>query len=263
MNKIILYFFIFLLSNIQYISGQVISSNPAFVTNSGSAEIIFNAEQGNEGMLNATSCYAHTGVITNKSTGNSDWKYAPTWGDNSPKYKMTKVDANKWKLTITPDIRAYYGIQSSDEIVQKLAFVFRNEDGSKEGKNKDGSDIFVNVYKPGLDVELLNPANNSVISPNSVINISFISTTTSQLKLFVNDTNSEPVKTIAAGNELNHTLTLEAGDYNIIAQAESGGKIQRDTSYICVREYSVREARPANISEGLNYNTDGSVTFCI
>lgn len=263
MNKLILPFLILLLGSIESITGQVISSNPAFVTSSGTVEIIFDANQGNKGMLNATSCYAHTGVITNKSTGNSDWKYAPAWGDNSPKYKMTQAGTNKWKLKITPNIAGYYGITSLDETVQKLAFVFRNEDGSKEGKNADGSDIFVNVYKDGLDVELLSPGNNSVINPGTAINVSFISTTTSELKLFINSTNSQPVKTVTSGNELNHTLTLEAGDYNIIAQALNGGKIQRDTSYICVRDYSVREARPANITEGINYNADGSVTFCI
>ncbi|MGL5786697.1 MAG: alpha-amylase family glycosyl hydrolase [Bacteroidales bacterium] len=263
MNKLILSFLILLLGSIESITGQVVSSNPAFVTNSGTVEIIFDANQGNKGMLNATSCYAHTGVITNKSTGSSDWKYAPTWGDNSPKYKMTQAGTNKWKLTITPNITDYYGITSLDETVQKLAFVFRNEDGSKQGKNADGSDIFVNVYKDGLDVELLSPANNSVINPGTVINVSFISTATSELKLFIDNTNSQPVKTVSSGNELNHALTLEAGDYNIIAQALNGGKIQRDTSYICVRDYSVREARPANITEGINYNADGSVTFCI
>ncbi|MGL5920215.1 MAG: alpha-amylase family glycosyl hydrolase, partial [Bacteroidales bacterium] len=263
MNKLLLSFFILFASYTTNSMCQVITTNPAFVTNAGNVEIIFDASKGNQGMLNATSCYAHTGVITNKSSGNKDWKYAPTWLDNSAKYKLSQTGTNKWKLIITPDIAGYYGITSTDEVVQKLAFVFRNEDGSKEGKNSDGSDILVNVYKEGLDVELLSPANNAVINPGSVINVSFISTTASQLKLFINDTNSEPVKTIASGNELNHTLTLEAGDYNIIAQAENGGKIQQDTSYICVREYSVREARPANITEGINYNPDGSVTFCI
>jgi hypothetical protein len=81
-----------------------VTTVPAVVTESGAVDIIFDATQGNKGLMGYTGdVYAHTGVITNLSTSGSDWKYAPAWGDNSAKYKLTSLGSDKWKLTISPD----------------------------------------------------------------------------------------------------------------------------------------------------------------
>lgn len=128
-------------------NGQVVTTNPVAITDSSSDIVItFHADGGNKGLMDSpasTAIYAHTGVITNKSNG--DWKYAPTWGDNSEKYKLTFVSPNTWTLTIS-DIRAYYGITDTSEQVERLCFVFRNANNSKEGKTASGGDIFVPIY---------------------------------------------------------------------------------------------------------------------
>ena len=65
--------------------------------------------------------YAHTGVITNNSTSNTDWKYTKgTWGTaNAP--ILTSIGNDKYTLTIS-DIRAYYGVPSGESIEKiKLA----------------------------------------------------------------------------------------------------------------------------------------------
>lgn len=89
---------------------QVVTTQPTVVqTDSHDIIITFHADRGNKGLMGVgknTKVYAHTGVITNKSTSSSDWKYAPKWGDNSPKYELTWVSANTWTLTI-PDINTY------------------------------------------------------------------------------------------------------------------------------------------------------------
>ena len=118
-----------ILFSITDLLAQVISSNPKLVTTgSTNIEIIFDASQGNRGMMGAADCYAHTGVITNISINDKDWRYASEWKDNSPKYKMQSLGSNKWKLIITPDITEYYGITDAKEIVTLLDFVFRNTD---------------------------------------------------------------------------------------------------------------------------------------
>lgn len=120
-----------------------VTTLPAVVTETGQVEITFDATLGNKGLMGYTGdVYAHTGVITNLSTSGSDWKYAPTWGDNSTKYKLTSLGSNKWKLIISPDIRSYYGVPASEQVL-KLAFVFRNADNTKEGKAEGGGDIFI------------------------------------------------------------------------------------------------------------------------
>lgn len=126
------------------LQGQI-TTKPAVVTEAGAIEIIFNAAQGNQGLKGYTGkVYAHTGVITDKSTSGSDWKYAPTWGDNAPKYQLTSLGNNEWKLTLSPNIRSFYTIPSSEKIL-KLAFVFRSEDSKKEGKGEGGNDLFVTL----------------------------------------------------------------------------------------------------------------------
>lgn len=47
------------------------------------------------------------------------------------------VSKDLWKLYIG-DIHTYYGITDPSQKVAKLAFVFRNANGSKEGKAEGG-----------------------------------------------------------------------------------------------------------------------------
>ncbi|MDD3256595.1 MAG: alpha-amylase family glycosyl hydrolase, partial [Parabacteroides sp.] len=140
-----------------------VTTVPAVVTESGAVDIIFDASQGNKELMGYTGdVYAHTGVITNLSTSGSDWKYAPAWGDNSAKYKLTSLGSDKWKLTISPDVRSWYGVPSGEQI-SKLAFVFRSADKTKEGKAVGGADIFVtlneSVFTPTAPVVQARPAN--------------------------------------------------------------------------------------------------------
>ncbi len=71
--------------------------------------------------------YAHTGVITDKSTCGFRLEICDRCLGhvNNPKVKMTKVSANVYTLTISPSISEFYGVPSAD-IIMKLAFVFRS-----------------------------------------------------------------------------------------------------------------------------------------
>ena len=130
-----------------------VTTEPAFITKGYKGEIIvtFNPAEGNGGMVGATECYAHTGLITSKSTTDGDWQYVVSqWRDNSEKNKMTK-NGDVWTLTI-PNIYEYYGCPESEEIL-KIAFVFNDgPNGKKEGKTADGSDIFVELVEAGLNI---------------------------------------------------------------------------------------------------------------
>ncbi len=144
-----------LLSATLYTQGQVVTTNPEFPVDNQAVEIIFDATQGNQGLMGYTGdVYAHTGVITNLSSSPSDWKYTKTaWGTNTPETKLERLSANLYKLSITPDIRAYYGVPAS-QIILRMAFVFRSgvEVGGsyKEGKDVGNADIFADVYPPGF-----------------------------------------------------------------------------------------------------------------
>lgn len=106
-------------------AADVVTSEPSPLQESSKDVVIyFHADMGNKGLAGTpatTDVYAHTGVITNKSTSNSDWKHAPAkWGDNSPKYKLEYVSPNLWKLNMG-DIRTYYGLTSDEKAVSSLS----------------------------------------------------------------------------------------------------------------------------------------------
>lgn len=244
---------------------QVAVSNPAFVTEDGNIEITFDATQGNKGMVGATDCYAHTGLITSKSSGSSDWKYAPAWLDNSAKYKMTSVGTDKWKLTISPDIRTYYGVTDANEFIYKLAFVFRNSTGTLQGKGVGNADIIVDVYPKGLQVAFDQPANNTIVTPETSVTITARSSQNANLNLYLNTVSSTPLAQVSGGNLISYTKTFTTGNYFLIAEAQNNGTTVRDTTYICstAKDERSSETRPTELKEGITYNADGSVTFCI
>lgn len=142
------------------VSAQSITTSPAIITeDSKDIVITFHSDGGNRGLVGAsasTGIYAHTGVITNLSDG--QWKNAPTWGTNTEKYKLTYTGPFTWEMRI-PDLREYYNITASNENIEKLAFVFRNSDGSSECKTGCGGDIFVQVFPKNF------PASKEAVYP--------------------------------------------------------------------------------------------------
>lgn len=239
---------------------QVITSNPTFVTKdyNGVIEIIYDATKGTAGLKDYTGTdgiYAHTGVITNLSTGDSDWKHAPTWLDNSAKYKLTSLGSNKWKLLITPNMTGYYGL-TTGEVVKKLAFVFRNSTGSKEGKDIGGTDIFLPVYESGLNVSFTNPVSNKSVQVGTTETISIASSVAANLELLINGAS---VKTATSATTLTHSFTYSnAIDYQLVAKAEAGGLTKYDTINVNVAGPVVNQPRPAGFKDGITYSADGT-----
>ncbi|MDE6557099.1 MAG: hypothetical protein K2K55_09085 [Duncaniella sp.] len=134
-------------------SAQTVTTQPAMVNETtADITITFHADGGNRGLLGSTAStpvYAHTGLITSKSTSPSDWRYATTWGDNNDKYKLTYAGGEEWTLTI-PSIRTFYGVTDPSEKIEKICFVFRNASGSREGKTAVGGDVFVEIFPQGF-----------------------------------------------------------------------------------------------------------------
>ena len=77
--------------------------------------------------------YAHIWV----RSGGAD-SYGPTWGDNSAKYKFTKVEDNKWSLTLSGSIRSWFG--SGTTPIEQIGILVRSAD-----KTKQTADEFINV----------------------------------------------------------------------------------------------------------------------
>ena len=115
--------------------------NPVPVGYTGEITIVFDATKGNGGMIGATKCYAHTGLITSASAGDKDWKNVIGEWRKAGQPELTSLGNDKWQLVI-PNMFEFYGVPETTNI-KKLAFVFHDgPGGSKEGKAASG-DIFV------------------------------------------------------------------------------------------------------------------------
>ncbi len=126
----------------------VVITDPLEFNATTPVKIIFNASvadpAGTPGLINAEKVYMHSGVITDSEIGTS-WEYViGNWGQDDGIGEMTKVtgETNKWEITIVP--RDYYAVPLTTSIF-RLGMVFRNQDGSREGKGSNASDIFIDV----------------------------------------------------------------------------------------------------------------------
>lgn len=249
-----------------FIKAQVLTSQPSFLLESVGCTITFDASLGNKGLSGFTGdIYAHTGVITNLSKSNSDWKYVKAeWNVNKPECKLVSLGGNKWKFTISPDIRTFFGLTNPAETIEQIAFVFRSSDGSKTGRDVSDKDLFLKVYKPGLNINLLNPGTEiSLVAVANSITIKAGSSQPATLKLFIGNTQ--------IGTTANNATTVEAaynfntpGSHYIIAEAANGTAVVRDSAYICVRTATVPSApRPQGIKNGINLISDNQVTLSL
>lgn len=137
--------FIFLVGLCALAVSAQVSTVPAIIQTGYAGEIVitFDATKGSGGMVGATKCYAHTGLITSASSSDSDWKNViGSWrGTTQP--ELTSLGDNKWELVI-PNMYEFYGVPTTTDI-KKLAFVFHDgPGGTKEGKSATG-DIFITL----------------------------------------------------------------------------------------------------------------------
>src|SRR4030095_9262107 len=99
---------------------QLLSWLPQFAKDGDNISITMDASKGNQGLFNYSNpndVYVHIGVITNLSTGPTDWKYVRNFGIPAnqvfntaiPELKATSLGGNKWKYDII-NIRSFFKI---------------------------------------------------------------------------------------------------------------------------------------------------------
>ena len=253
-----LYSFFICLLAVVAMQAQIVTTTPAFPTENDEVTIIFDATKGTAGLKGFTGdVYAHTGV----TIGGTAWQYAPTWGDNSAKYKMTSLGNDKWQLKLTPSIREYYGVKSGETVTQ-LAFVFRSADKSKEGKETGGKDIFVDVHAAGLTVRFDQPAEKENILIGTPLTIEASASTASDLKLYVNATE---IATATNATIISKSYTFStAGSYTLKVEATANGKTESATQKVTVLNgTSTSEMMPKGVRPGINYVSDTEVTLVL
>ena len=239
-----------------FAQAQVVSVTPAFPSQNDTITVVFDATEGNGALTGVTPVYAHAGLITNQSTSPTDWKHVQgNWGTADPNVLMTSLGNNLHQLQY--HIPTYYGF-GSNVTVQRLAFVFRNANGTTVGRAADGSDIYYDVYpaNAGLIAQFLKPETTTLISPTDSVECVIASSRVCGLKVYDNgnlvfsDTSKQ--ETFYLGDTVPgvHTVILEATD--------TSGSVYDTVMYAVEAPLQVATL-PGGMEMGLNEINDTTV----
>ncbi|MDE6270524.1 MAG: hypothetical protein K2M12_06700, partial [Muribaculaceae bacterium] len=240
---------------------QIVTTSPGVLQESSSDVVLYyhaDSPLGNDGLKDYTGddVYAHIGVATEAG----DWQHVQAdWNQNLPKCKLSRVDANTYSLAIG-DIRTYFGLTAAEHAT-RLCLVFRNGNGSRQGKAKGDKDIFVDIQPEGLAMTFVCSAPEVVNAPVTAA-LSVTTTIAADMEITVNGT---PIASASAATELVKDYSIaEAGNYEFVATATAGGQTLRQSySVSYVSSSPLRDYPGGTPRMGAVENADGSVTFCL
>ena len=250
-------FFLLALSFYSFESyGQIVSIDPVVFSLDQEITVTYDATKGSGGLVDVNQVFAHTGIIT-ASGGAGNWMNVQgNWGQFDPKVQMTNIGNNLHQIIYTPN--DFYDLNGSEDVVQ-LAFVFRNEDGSKEGKTNSLSDIFVDVPDPNIfSANFISPDEEQlVLELNDNLEIKIAATQSSLITLFDNGIQLEEVQ----GTELTYNLNAtSSGNHIVVFEADNGMEVvSKSFSYVVLEGELDRENPPIEITEGLTRIDESSV----
>lgn len=246
---------------------QLLSWSPLLPKDNDNLSVIVDATKGNGGLnnyTNLTDVYVHTGVITNLSTSNSDWKYVKfgaqnPWGQLIAGLQAVSLGNNKWRYDIN-NVRAFYGVPAGETIL-KIAILFRNGNGSLKQTNTDGSDMYIPIYGAGLNIRFTEPPFQPTAIPipepiNKQVGQTFTvtSTASSTVNSYQLVYNGTVIQTASNVNSITATPTIAAaGDQTVLAIASDGTTTKRDTLRFFVSGGVNVAPLPAGVRDGINY----------
>jgi hypothetical protein len=231
---------------------QLITTSPALPLDNQDVTLIFDATMGNKGLMGYTGdVYAHMGVITDKSTSGSDWKYVKAgWSENKPECKFERIATDRYQLKMSPSIRGFYGVPAGEKILS-MAFVFRSPDGAKTGRDAGGGDIFVPVYEEGLTLSIKKPyAFPAVIHLNDTLIVEVQANGSDTLYLY----KDEALLSKRAGDYLLDSIVgKNYGKFLLKAVASNDTGAVADSFYCMVSKPADTLELPEGIRDGINY----------
>lgn len=245
--------------------GQVIECSPEFPTAASTDIVItFHADNGTAGLKGYSGdIYAHTGVIYK---GSSDWnEVVADWDKNDAKCKLTKLSTNTYTLNIG-SIANFYGItEEKAKNVEKLVFVFRSSDGTKEGKDEGGKDIFQSIYDKTLNVNLTSLSNSYVFVDGADGETIPIKASVSEEALFkLSCDGNLKNKTTEKSKSYSYDLETEkSGSHEVELKAETDTETASTSFTYIIHQESPTATMTANLKRGVNANSSKSATFVL
>ncbi|MFC3881707.1 alpha-amylase family glycosyl hydrolase [Algoriphagus namhaensis] len=238
-----------------------VTTEPAVPRADEKVKIIYDASKGSGG-LNNCNCdvYIHIGAVT-ESEQSTTWSIVPfAWATEDPDAKMTKVEGqnNIYTFELTPND---FFDNPNGLTIYRLGLVFRNGDGTKEGKTSANGDIFVNLAQ-GFQVSFTAP-NSGQVSLDLGESYSFKAETSQSADISL-ELDGVEVKTAQNATSITYDFTAsEPGNFKLEAIAVSGGSSDSEIASIEVFAPSEIAPLPAGVKLGINYISDTEVILAL
>ncbi|MFD2201439.1 alpha-amylase family glycosyl hydrolase [Shivajiella indica] len=237
-----------------------ITTVPGFPRADQNIKIIYDATKGTSGLQGVDQVYIHIGAVVAGPTSTA-WAIVPTnWGVDDPKAKMTKVEGETdiWEWELTPN--DFFNPQPN-QTIYRLGVVFRNVDGSKEGKTDTNQDFFIEISQ-GFQVVFQNPSTNStLLEIGESQEIIIVASEQADLSILVND-----LEVAAASNTEDLSYTFQAlteGNFKITALAKRGEEESKNEININVVGPSPKADLPQGVRKGINYISNTEVVLVL
>ena len=224
----------------------LLTVSPAFPADNAPVTLTFDASKGNAALTGfAGDVYMHIGVITDQSTGPTNWKYVKvssfTTADAS--VKMNAIGGGKYQFTLSP--RSFFGVAAGEKILQ-IAVLFRSGDGAIVGRNSDGSDIFTPIYETTpLQVKFSSPEFEPMFVPKPVLGVLAVGSTL-QVKALASRTanltlslNGVSFATATSASSITGTATITANGIQQVKISAVENGVTVTTSYTLTTNKSI------------------------
>ncbi|WP_084438791.1 alpha-amylase family glycosyl hydrolase [Algoriphagus mannitolivorans] len=250
MKKFRFHLFILLFLTTIFSWAQV-TTEPAIPLASQQVRIIYDASKGTSGLKDCNcDVYIHIGAVT-AGPASTTWSIVPfQWGTTNPAAKMTKVQGqtNLYTFDLTPNT---FFPNPSGLTIYRLGLVFRNADGTKEGKTTSNSDFFVDLSQ-GFQVVFTQPQSNALsLQVGDTFEFKAESSELADLTL---ELNGNKVAEKANAKEITYSfLASSAGTFQMTAKAQKGADTNSKTVNLTVFTPSEKAPLPAGVRLGINY----------
>ena len=240
-----------------------ITCSPVFPSADDNVTITFNANEGTGGLANlpsTTNVYGHFGAVIAGQTSTAWTSVVGNWGMDDPRTKMTNIGGGLY--TISFNIRSFFTIPAG--AIFRIACVFRNVDGTKEGKATGGTDMFYDIIQSGaaLQTRLVSPSVSGckLVQVGETLNFRGAASQNSTLTLTDNGTQ---IATATNAKELLKDIVIAGtGMHNIVFKATAGTAVDSQSFQYIIPATTQAVAVPAGMELGANFNSRGdSVTF--
>jgi 1,4-alpha-glucan branching enzyme len=239
-----------------------LTTEPAIPNAGATVKLIYDASKGTTGLKDCNcDIYIHIGAVTAGPTSTT-WNIVPfQWGTAASAAKMTKVagQTNIYTYELTPNS---FFTNPNNLAIYRLGMVFRNADGSKEGKTTANGDFFVDLAQ-GFDVKFTAPQAAGSISFEIGQQYTFKASATEAANLSME---LDGLKVAEASNslELSYAYTAtKAGNYKLTVKAVKGTTQDTQTLDIVVFAPAEVAPLPAGAKLGINYLSTTEVILAL